>query len=384
MLYEFFAWLMSGQPYGYQNAPFRGAVAILLGFTVVWAMGPRVIRILLKLKIGDHANFNHEQLNEMMKAKRNTPTMGGVMIVVSVLVTVLLLADLRVYYVRMGLICLVWLAALGGIDDYLKLTATRRGGRDGLKMWEKLVFQIALGALLGVFILKTGRGLAEEDRFFDIAKDYVPYNVLSVPFYKGPAPYHGILLAAPVFWLISVIVITGTSNAVNLTDGMDGLACGCMALTAVVFMVLSTVVGDKEYAEYLLFFHVREAGELAVLCGAICGACLGFLWYNAYPAQVFMGDTGSLPLGGLIGYVAIVTRLELMLFLVGGIFVIEAVSVLLQISYFHWTGGRRFLRCAPLHNHLHLGGWSEMQVVMRFWLVAALFAVFALATVKLR
>ena len=285
----------------------------------------------------------------------------------------------------MGLVCLVWLAVLGGFDDYLKLTAGRRGdSRDGLRLWEKLVFQIALGALLAVFILDTGRTIAEEDRFFDVAKDFVPYNVLSVPLYKGPAPYFGIILAAPVFWLITVIVIAGTSNAVNLTDGMDGLAAGCMVITSLVFLVLASVVGDADYADYLLLYHVRGAGELAVFCGAICGACLGFLWYNAYPAQVFMGDTGSLPLGGLMGYVAIVTRLELMLFLVGGIFVIEATSVLIQIFYFRSTGGRRFFRCAPLHHHFHLGGASETQVVTRFWLVAALFAVFALATLKLR
>jgi phospho-N-acetylmuramoyl-pentapeptide-transferase len=385
MLYQFFYWLTQGQPYAYDDPLFRAGVAVLLGFLVVWLLGPRVIMTLVRLKIGDQANFGHELLNEKTRAKKNTPTMGGILIVFAIFIVTLLLADLSNFYVRMGLFCVGWLAVLGGIDDYLKLTAARRGGsRDGLHLWEKLVFQIALGALLAVFVYKTGVSIAQEDRFQDIAKDFSPFNVLSIPFYKGVAPYYGIVIAFPIFWIITVVVITGTSNAVNLTDGMDGLASGCMIMTAVVFLALAIVVGNADVAKYLLFFHVRGADELAVMCGAVIGACLAFLWYNGYPAQVFMGDTGSLPLGGLIGYIAIVTRLELMLFIVGGIFVIEALSVLIQIFYFKWTGGQRFFRCAPLHHHYHLGGWSETQVVMRFWLVAALFAVFALATIKLR
>jgi phospho-N-acetylmuramoyl-pentapeptide-transferase len=193
-----------------------------------------------------------------------------------------------------------------------------------------------------------------------------------------------VVLPTAAFAVIAVIVIAGTSNAVNLTDGMDGLASGCVVLTAFGFMILAYVVGDAELSRQLLFNHISGAAELSVICGAIAGACLGFLWYNAYPAQVFMGDTGALPLGGLMGYVAIVTRLELMLLIVGGVFVIEAVSVLIQIIYYKSTGGRRFFRCAPLHHHFHLGGWTETQTVTRFWLLAALFAAFGLATLKLR
>lgn len=385
MLYELFSWLLDDRPYAYDEPLFRGAMAVLLAFLIVWILGPRTIHLLVRLKIGDQAQFNHKDLNDLTKLKRNTPTMGGILIVLAIFIVTLLLADLGNPYIRMGLFCLVWLSILGGVDDYLKLTAARRGdSRDGLYMWEKLVFTLALGALLALSIYHYGTGAAAEDRFLDLEKDFAPFNVLSVPFYKGTAPYYGLELPLAAFCLITVIVIAGTSNAVNLTDGMDGLACGCMVLTATVFMALARVVGDAELCEYLLFFHVRDAAELSVLCGAMVGACLGFMWFNAYPAQVFMGDTGSLPLGGLIGYVAIVTRLELMLFLVGGIFVIEAVSVLIQIFYFRSTGGKRFFRCAPLHHHFHLGGWTETQVVMRFWLVAILFAVFALATVKLR
>ncbi len=382
MLYHLFYWLTHGNTgYAYASPLFRGALAVILAFGIVWAAGPRVIRLLVKLKLGDRPEFDHAELNQLMQDKKNKPTMGGVLIVGAILITSLLLADLSSFYVRMGVFCLVWLAVLGGVDDWLKLTAARRSGtRDGLRMWEKLVFQVGLGALLAVFILRTGEGNLVIARWLDVDATYSPfYNVLSVPFYKP-----GIALAPPAFALIAVVVIAGTSNAVNLTDGMDGLASGCMVLTAFTFMVLAYVVGTEEISRQLLFFHIRGASELSVLCGAVVGACLGFLWYNAYPAQVFMGDTGSLPLGGLIGYIAIVTRLELMLFLVGGVFVVEALSVLIQIYYFRSTGGKRFFRCAPLHHHYHLGGWTETQTVTRFWLVAALFAAFALATIKLR
>jgi len=380
MLYHFFHWLTGGRPYAYESAMFRATLALLLGFLIVWALAPPVIRLLVRLKIGDEPEFDHATLNQLMADKKNTPTMGGGLIVLAILLCTLLLADLLNVYVRMGLFCLLWLAILGGVDDWLKLTGPRRAGtRDGLRMWEKLVFQAALGALLAIFVLRAGQAMVETSWTDPQAPHSPYYNVLSIPFYK-----HGIPLATPLFAVLAVVVIAGTSNAVNLTDGMDGLAAGCMVLTALAFMVLAYVVGTAEPARYLLFFHIPGADELAVLCGAVAGACLGFLWYNAYPAQVFMGDTGALPLGGLIGYVAIVTRLELMLLIVGGVFVIEAFSVLLQIVYFKATGGKRFFLCAPLHHHFHLRGWTETQTVVRFWLLAALFAAFALATIKLR
>jgi phospho-N-acetylmuramoyl-pentapeptide-transferase len=382
MLYHFFYWLSAGAPYAYKAPWFRATLAVLVAFFIVWALGPRVIAILVRLKIGDRPEFDHQALNEATRNKANTPTMGGVLIAVAIAGTVLLLADLTNFYVMMGLFCLVWLAGLGAVDDWLKLTASRRSGtRDGLRLWEKLVFQVALGVLLALFISRFGEASLAEARWGDVnTRAVADYNKLMViPFYKHPLPLSGMAFA-----IIAVIVIAGTSNAVNLTDGMDGLASGCMALTALAFMVFAIVVGSYELAKPLLFPHIRGSAELAVLCGAVGGACLGFLWYNAYPAQVFMGDTGALPLGGLIGYVAIVTRLEPMLFIVGGVFVIEAASVLIQILVYKATGGRRVFRCAPLHHHYHLGGLNEPQVVMRFWLVAALFAAFALLTIKLR
>jgi phospho-N-acetylmuramoyl-pentapeptide-transferase len=384
MLYLWYLSALGGKLRGYapESPIFRATLAMLLGFFVVWALGPTVIRTLVRLKIGDQPQFDHEALNRATKDKTNTPTMGGALIAVAILVTVLLLADICNFYIILGLFCLVWLAALGGVDDWLKLTFKRRGGsRDGLRMWEKLVFQIALGVLLALFIYRFGQANLDDARWgADLEAHYrANYNVLTIPFYK-----HTLALPTGAFIVIAIVVIAGTSNAVNLTDGMDGLASGCMVVTAFAFMVFAYVVGTREVADKLLFPYIFRADELAVLCGAVVGACLGFMWYNAYPAQVFMGDTGSLPLGGLMGYVAIVTRQEPMLLIVGGVFVIEALSVLLQVGYYKATHGKRIFRCAPLHHHFHLGGLNETQVVMRFWLLAALFAAFALLTIKLR
>jgi len=381
MLYHLLHWWRAEGPWAHNQPWFRAVVAIMVAFFIVWSLGPRVIRKLIQLKIGDRPEFDHAALNQVMRNKAHTPTMGGVLIVLAIGVTVLLLADLKNFYIAMGLFCLLWLALLGGVDDWLKLTLERRSGtRDGLRLWEKLVFQIALGMLLATFIYRYGEANLAAARYGDLQTPVSAfYNVLSLPFFSHP-----VALSSTTFAIIAVIVIAGTSNAVNLTDGMDGLASGCMVLTALAFMVFAVVVGSYDLSRQLLFYHVPGTDELAVLCGAVAGACLGFMWYNAYPAQVFMGDTGALPLGGLMGYVAIVTRQEPMLLIVGGVFVIEALSVLIQIFVYKATGGRRVFRCAPLHHHYHLGGLNETQVVTRFWLLSALFAAFALLTIKLR
>ncbi|MCG8406644.1 MAG: phospho-N-acetylmuramoyl-pentapeptide-transferase [Phycisphaerales bacterium] len=375
MIYHLLKYLIAGH-YGYENPLFRGTIAILIAFLVVWGLGPLMIRWLVRKKCGDVPDFDHAELNELTNHKKNVPTMGGLLILFGVTTAVLLLADLTVYYIHLAFFCMVWLGALGFWDDWFKLMAKGKSSRDGLKFYQKLLFQIGLGVVLGMFIYQRGQATfqGEENELF---------RALSLPFFKGD-PAQPILLSWVTFSLITIVVVAGTSNAVNLTDGMDGLASGCVAMCCLVFMLLAFAVGDEDVAAYLQYTHIPRAGELSVLCGAMLGASLGFLWYNSNPAQVFMGDTGSLPLGGLIGFVAIVIRQELMLFIVGGVFVIEALSVMLQVGFFKLTGGKRLFLIAPIHHHFHLKGWKENQVVVRFWLLSALFAVIALATTKLR
>jgi phospho-N-acetylmuramoyl-pentapeptide-transferase len=352
---------------------FQSAVAVLLSFLIVLALGPRVIDWLRRQKIGDNPDFDQAQLNELMKSKKGTPTMGGILIIFSIAATTLLLADLANFYVKMALICLIWLGGLGAVDDWLKLTAARRGtGRQGLYSHEKLFFQVGLSVVLAWFTYDYGRRVDAATQFF-------------VPFVKNFHPTIPLVL----YIAIAAIVMTGTSNAVNLTDGLDGLASGCMALVGFTFLVLAILVGTPQLAGFLQLPAIEASGQMAVFAGAILGSCLGFLWYNCNPARVFMGDTGSLALGGLIAYIAIVIRHELTLVIAGGIFVFEAISVLLQVSYFKYTRkrfgeGRRIFLMAPAHHHFQRKGWTETQVVVRFWLIGAMLAAMALATVKLR
>ncbi len=364
---------------------FRIVSALILSFIIVLVLGKPTIRYLLKLKIGDNPEFHNKDLNELMKRKSNVPTMGGVLICASILFTTLLLADLTNFYVHMAMLCLLWLAAVGGADDILKLTASTRkaGSRDGLKSWEKLVFQLGLAVILGLFIHHHGQNDSTQ----------MAYS-LNLPFMNSWqrdavsgdwVPSDSLIVLGPIaFVLLTVLVITGASNAVNLTDGMDGLASGIVIINALAFIVLIAIASTASFAKELLVPFIPHAEELAVVCAAMGGACLGFLWFNCSPAQVFMGDTGSLSLGGLLGFIAVVIRQEFLLMVIGGIFVFEAVSVILQVGYFKLTKGKRIFRCAPVHHHFHLGGWTEQQVVVRFWLLSALFAAVALALIKIR
>lgn len=380
MLYHLARELLQGRHYAYENTLFRGTLAALFCFVVILIFMPRVIRLLIKYKLGDRPEFDHVSLNELTRDKSNVPTMGGLMIMAAIAGATILLADLSNFYIWMALVCLFWLGTLGAIDDWLKLTAARRNEtRDGLKMYQKLLFQIGLAVVLGFYVYHHGQSNYAVLSPLVQGGEVPAYRILSVPFYKM-----GLQLGSATFMIVTVLVMTSTSNAVNLTDGMDGLAAGCVAMCALVFFILTYITGTEDLAGKLLFPYVPKTGELVIVCGAIFGACLGFLWYNCHPARVFMGDTGSLPLGGLIGYIAVVTRQDLMLLIVGGVFVVEAASVIVQVGYFKWTGGKRFFRCAPIHHHFHLSGWSEPQTVVRFWLLAAMFAAFALATIKLR
>lgn len=352
---------------------FQSTAAIVLSFFICILLGPAVIKWLRRQKIGDSAQFDQADINQMMESKKGTPTMGGLLIILSIFVTALLLADISNFYVKMALVCVVLLGGLGAADDWLKLTAARRSNsRQGLTGREKLAFQIGLGVLLSYFSYRYGQQIEQATKlYFPFLKnDYLQLNIW-------------------VYILIGTVVMTGSSNAVNLTDGLDGLASGCMAIAAFTFLVLALIVGNRILAPYLLIPHIERAGQMAVLAGAMVGSCLGFLWFNCNPARVFMGDTGSLALGGLIGYIAIVIRQELVLVFVGGIFVAEAVSVMLQVSWFKYTRitkgtGRRIFLMSPLHHHFQRKGWTENQVVVRFWLVGFMLAAMALATVKLR
>jgi len=355
---------------------FRCIVAAITAFAIAILLGPRIIRWLMRKKIGDRPEFHHEALNELTKEKANTPTMGGLIIILAVLVGTVLWARLDNPFVQKAIVLLIWFGGLGAVDDWLKLTADiRHRSRDGLKVWEKLIFQIGGAVLIASFLYS----------------DFVRGNIddgmrLWVPFYK-----QGLPLQTWMFVLIAIFYLTATSNAVNLTDGMDGLAAGCVGIVAAVLVVLCYVASEFmdrtsqiTWASYLLLPAIPGAGELSIFYAAILGAVLGFLWYNCHPAQVFMGDVGSLPLGAAMGYGALVTRNELLLLLIGGVFIMELMSVVLQIIYFKYTGGKRLFRCAPIHHHFHLKGWSEPQVIVRFWLLAAFFAAIALATLKLR
>ena len=360
--------------YAYQDVMFRSVAAVLTAFAVAILLGPKIIRWLMRKKIGDRPEFHHATLNELTKAKANTPTMGGLIIILATFAGTLLWAKLNNPFVQKAIFLMIWFGALGGVDDWLKLTAdSRRSSRNGLNPWEKLLFQIGGAVLIASFLYTDFANIADGKLFW-------------VPFYK-----YGLPLANWMFVLIAIFYLTATSNAVNLTDGMDGLAAGCVGMVSLVLTLLCYVASETmtrtssiTWASYLLLPHIPQAGEMSIFYASILGAVLGFLWYNCHPAQTFMGDIGSLPLGAAMGYGALVTRNEILLLIIGGVFIVELLSVVLQIGYFKYSGGKRIFRCAPIHHHFHLAGWSEPQVVVRFWLLAAVFAALALATLKIR
>jgi phospho-N-acetylmuramoyl-pentapeptide-transferase len=365
---------------------FRSLLAAGLSFAIVIAMGKRTIRFLVRLKIGDAGESDAEALRAHAKSKANVPTMGGLLICGAIFTSTFLLADLTTPSIILGLFVLLWLACVGGADDWLKLTATRRGtGRQGLLAWEKLVFQLGVGVLAGYFAY----------RYSAVEGGPALGHVLNLPFQRTFLPGaqglnpNLIYLSMPVFVLLAVLMIAGLSNAVNITDGMDGLAGGISGVVSFALLLLALIAGSEQWAQYLLVPHIARADELAVLAGAMAGACLGFLWWNAAPAQVFMGDTGSLALGGLIGYIAVAIRQEVVILIMSGVFLLEIFSVMLQVGYFKYTRirtgtGKRIFRVAPYHHHLHMGGWAENQVVARLWILAILLCVVALASIKLR
>jgi phospho-N-acetylmuramoyl-pentapeptide-transferase len=352
----------------------RTVYASLTAMFLGLVFGPWLIQRLRDLQIGQY--IREEGPQEHQK-KAGTPTMGGVLIVLSTAVPTLLWADLTNPFILLSLFALIGFAIIGFIDDYAKVSKQRNLGLTAKK---KIYFQVLVSLVVGISLLV-------------LVTHYAYSTRLMVPFLKRLQPdlvIHS-LMKSPHFWPLAFlpflafvcVVIVGSSNAVNLTDGLDGLAIGCTVIAAGALTVLTYVSSNSRWATYLEIQYIPRVGELTVFCGALVGASLGFLWYNAHPAEIFMGDVGSLSLGGTLGTVAVIIKQEILLFFVGGIFVIEALSVILQVGSFKLRG-KRIFRMAPIHHHFELLGWSESKVIVRFWIAALVFALFALTTLKLR
>ena len=338
----------------------RAAGAVVTALVVAFFFGPAIIRW-LKSKQGYGQPIRTDGPKSHIITKQGTPTMGGVMILLGISVATLLWADLSNRYIWITLFVTLSYGFIGFVDDYLKVTKRSVGG---LKGRLKLVAEITVAAIAAYFISRVSTPALA--------------NHLAVPFFKE------VLLNLGLFFIpVAVFVMVGAANSVNLTDGLDGLAIVPVMIAAGVFTIIAYLLGNTVFANYLQVHNVPGAGELAVFCGAIVGAGLGFLWYNAPPAMVFMGDTGSLAMGGALGSVAVVTKHEIVLGIVGGLFVLETVSVIVQVVSFKLTGKRVF-RMAPLHHHYEEKGWAESTIVIRFWIIAFILAVAGLATLKLR
>ena len=352
----------------------RTALASLTALFLSMVLGPWVVRKLREMQIGQ---FIREEGPKNHHSKAGTPTMGGILIVISTIVPTLLWADLANPYVLLALFSTVFFAAIGFVDDYNKVVRKRSLGLTGRS---KFSLQMLVGLVVGLFLLiLTTFGVYSTQLIVPFFKKFHPdlvINTLAEHAYLWPLGY------LP-FLLFVAFVIVGASNAVNLTDGLDGLAIGCTVIAAGALTMVTYLTSHARFASYLDIQYIPGVGELTIFCGALVGAALGFLWYNAHPAEVFMGDVGSLALGGAIGVVAVIIKQEILLFFVGGIFVIEALSVILQVASFRLTG-KRIFRMAPLHHHFELAGWSESKIIVRFWIVALVFALFALTTLKLR
>lgn len=338
---------------------FRSAYAGLTALGICLLLGPQMIRLLAKYQIKEKIR---EEGPQQHFAKSGTPTMGGLLILSAFLVSAFLWADLRNPYIWLVFFAAVGFGLIGYFDDILKIKTG-----SGLTIKKKFLFQILLSLVIAVYLI-----------FIDPNRtDYA--TKLYIPFLKDVQPDLGL-----GYLLLIIVTIVGTSNAVNLTDGLDGLAIGPIIIATLTFTAVIYLCGHFNFAEYLQIQHVKGASEVAVLSSAVVGAALGFLWFNAYPAQMFMGDVGSLSLGGVLGTIAVIAKHELLLLIVGGIFVIEALSVIIQVGYFKYSGGKRVFKMAPLHHHFEHLGWEEPKVIVRFWIIAAIFAMIGLSTLKMR
>jgi phospho-N-acetylmuramoyl-pentapeptide-transferase len=335
---------------------FRTVLAILSALLISFFLTPYVIRKFNEWKIKTE---KREDVPERHAEKSGTPTMGGFVILISTIIPTLFWADLKNEYIWLVTIAMLAFGAIGFMDDSLKLRNAKGKGISGKT---KLFFQVLFALLVGAFLYSRG-----------------DFNTqLTIPFFKHATPNLGIFYIP-----LCVFIIVASSNAVNLTDGLDGLAIGPVLTVCSTFLLFAYLVGNVIFAQYLQVFYVRGAGELTILCGAMLGAGIGFLWYNAYPAELFMGDTGSLSLGASLALIAIIIKQEALLAIAGGIFVLETFSVIIQVLSFKWRGKRVF-RMAPIHHHFELKGWNEGKIVVRFWIISVILALIALSTLKLR
>ncbi len=381
----------------------RMMLAALTALFATVFMGPRFIKKLYELKTGQSIRVEDcPLLVELHQKKKETPTMGGILILSSMILSLILWMDWKSSFTLILLVTTIWLGLLGGYDDYLKL---KFKNSKGLSARRKFLLQNLLGVLIALYlfvpsitesihkgswfeppvakehivILKTAEGTVEYSAHSLSVQQYM--GQYFIPFLKDPIVQltgAGLILAG----LFSVFVITGSSNGVNLTDGLDGLASGCLVLVASVLGLIAFLSNNLEMSRYLNILYIEGSGEIAVYLFALVGACLGFLWYNGYPAQVFMGDIGSLSLGGIIGVAAVLLRREVLFALAGGIFVAETLSVILQVASYKLRNRKRVFLCAPLHHHFEYKGWPETKVVLRFWLVGLILAIFAIASLK--
>jgi len=339
---------------------FRTAGATVTAIFICLILGPYFIRLLRKYQV---AETIREEVPERHRAKAGTPTMGGLIILAGIIIPTLLWSDLTNYYTQMVLLVTVWLGFIGFMDDYLK--AIKRQPR-GLVARKKMIGQLLLGAVFAAAL-------------FWLAPEKVYDGNTDIPFFKNYVMKLSIFYAPFI-----VVVITGASNAVNLSDGLDGLAIGLCGLCFITFAVFAYLAGRVDFSQYLAIEYLPGCGELSIYCGAAIGSALGFLWFNSHPAEVFMGDTGSLALGGALGAIAILLKKELLLVIVGGVFVMEALSVIIQVLSYRYRGGKRVFKMAPIHHHFELCKWSESKIVVRFWILGALCALLTLATLKVR
>ncbi len=390
MLYELFGWLGDNHIRGFavfEYITLRAVLACATSLMIGLLAGPAVIRKLTALKIGQAVRSDGPETHLI---KTGTPTMGGVLILISIGVSTLLWADWRNRYVWVVLLVTFGFGWIGWKDDFRKVVY-----RDpqGMPARQKFFWQAVIGFVAALYLTFAISAPANANVWHLISEWMISgFSVelptradLIVPFFKSISYPLGVFGFAALTWF----VIVGTSNAVNLTDGLDGLAIMPTVMVGSALGVFAYVVGRVDYSKYLLFPYVPGAGELMVLCAALAGAGLAFLWFNAYPAQVFMGDVGALALGGMLGTIAVIVRQEIVLFIMGGVFVVETLSVMIQVAWFKYTKrrygqGRRVLKMAPLHHHFEVGGWKETQVVVRFWIISMMLVLVGLASLKIR